>query len=148
MTDATQSFSPSDSGSDEDQLTKETIDPRVRDPRLRIIVDSLLEKKGLDIVIMGLQAVTDVADYFVLCTGSSDLHVKSLAEGVVDKLKESGNRPWHVEGMEQRRWILVDIVDVVVHVFGNDARGHYALERLWGDAELFTVEDVEQVATS
>ncbi len=136
MTDTSHSFS------------QETNDPRVRDPRLRVIVDSLLEKKGLDIVIMGLEAVTDVADYYVLCTGSSDLHVKSLAEEVVDKLKESGHRPWHVEGMEQSRWVLVDIVDVVVHVFRNDAREHYALERLWGDAELFAIEDGEQVAAS
>ena len=141
MTEATESLSPSDGDS-------ETDDPRVRDPRLRITVDALLEKKGLDIVIMGLAAVTDVADYFVVCTGSSDLHVRSLAEEVVDQLKESGHRPWHVEGMEQKRWILVDIVDVVVHVFRNDAREHYALERLWGDAELFTVKDDAQVAAS
>jgi ribosome-associated protein len=140
MTEPTESFPSSDGDSQKD-------DPRVRDPRLRVIVDALREKKGLDIVIMGLEAVTDVADYFVLCTGSSDLHVRSLAQEVVDQLKESGHRPWHVEGMEQKRWILVDVVDVVVHVFRNDAREHYALERLWGDAELFTVED-EQVAAS
>ena len=138
MTDTTHPVSPSEDAAS---------DPRSRDPRLRVIVDSLLGKKGLDLVIMGLGEVTDVADYFVLCTGSSDLHVKSLAEDVVDKLKESGHRPWHVEGMEQRRWVLVDIVDVVVHIFRDDAREHYALERLWGDAKLFAIKDDPQVAT-
>ena len=133
MTDTTKPVSPS-----EDVAS---------DPRLRVIVDSLLGKKGLDLVVMGLGEVTDVADYFVLCTGSSDLHVKSLAEDVVDKLKESGHRPWHVEGMEQRRWVLVDIVDVVIHIFRDDARAHYALERLWGDAKLFAIKDDPQVAT-
>ena len=112
-----------------------------RDPLIRDITDALLAKKALDIIVMDLRAVTDVADYFVLCTGSSDLHVRSLAEDVVERLKEAGHRPWHVEGMAQRRWVLVDVVEVVVYIFGRDAREHYALERLWGDAELFTVDD-------
>ena len=116
-------------------------DPRDLDPRLRVIVDTLLAKRGLDIVVMDLHPVTDVADYFVLCTGTSDLHVRSLAEDVVDRLKDSGHRPWHVEGMAHRRWVLVDAVDIVIHVFRSDAREHYALERLWGDAELYAVED-------
>ena len=133
MTDTTKPLSPSENAAS--------------DPRLRVIVDSLLGKKGLDLVIMELGEVTDVADYFVLCTGASDLHVKSLAEDVVEKLKESGHRPWHVEGMEQRRWVLVDIVDVVVHIFRDDAREHYARERLWGDAKLFAIKDDPQVAT-
>jgi ribosome-associated protein len=117
------------------------------DPRLRIIADALLGKKGLGIVVMGLRAVTDVADFFVLCTGASDQHVRSLAQEVVDRLRESGDRPWHVEGMQQGRWVLVDSVDIVVHVFSIDAREHYALERLWGDAELLAIVDDDELAT-
>ena len=128
-------------------LRKEPADPRPLDPRLGIIVDALLEKKGLYIVVMTLGTVTDVADYFVLCTGSSDMQVQSLAQEVVDRLKKAGHRPWHVEGMQSRRWILVDLVDIVVHIFRNDAREHYALERLWGDAEMFTVADDGEPAT-
>ena len=117
------------------------------DPRLRVIADALVGKKGLDIVVMGLRSVTDIADFFVLCTGASDLHVRSLAQEVVDRLRESGDRPWHVEGMQQGRWVLVDNVDIVVHVFNGDAREHYALERLWGDAELFAIVDDVELAT-
>lgn len=82
-----------------------------------------------------------MADFFVLCSGTSEPHVRSLAEEVIEKLRTAGERPWHVEGRESLRWVLVDLVDVVVHVFRQDARDFYALERLWGDATLTRYED-------
>jgi ribosome-associated protein len=110
-------------------------------PQVAAIVEVLQEKKGLDILLMDLKEINDSADFFVLCTGTSDMHVRSLAEAVRDKLREQGERAWHVEGLENRRWVLLDFVDIVVHVFRQDAREFYALERLWGDAECVRFED-------
>ena len=102
--------------------------------RVRRIVELLQEKKGLDIVQLDLRAVTDTTDFFVLCSGNSDLHVKALAEELCDQLGPAGEGPWHVEGFETRRWVLLDFVDIVVHIFRQEVREFYALERLWGDA--------------
>ena len=84
---------------------------------------------GLD-----LTTLDGVADYFLICSGSSEPQVRAIAEAVEDKLREAGARAWHVEGREGRRWVLLDFVDVVVHVFHEKTREYYLLERLWGDA--------------
>ncbi len=120
----------------------------VADERLRSLVEALQVKKGLDILLMDLHELSDVADYFLLATGTSDLHVKSLAQEVLDRLKESDERPWHVEGVEHRRWVLIDLVDVVIHLFRPEAREFYALERLWGDAQCTSFEDSWEPAPS
>ena len=116
-------------------------DPLRRDPRLRTIATALHARKASDVLLMDLRSVSDVADYFILCTATSDPHIKSLVTDLVDELKDSGHRPWHVEGLEQRRWVLVDLVDIVIHVFRPDAREYYALERLWGDAECTELQE-------
>ncbi|MBI2505551.1 MAG: ribosome silencing factor [Candidatus Latescibacteria bacterium] len=102
--------------------------------RVRRIAELLQDKKALDIALLDLRAVTDTADFFVLCSGTSDLHVKALAEDLCDQLEAAGQGPWHVEGFETRRWVLLDFVDIVVHIFRQEVREFYALERLWGDA--------------
>jgi ribosome-associated protein len=102
--------------------------------RVQRIAGLLQDKKALDVVLLDLRAVTDTADFFVLCSGTSDLHVKALAEELCDKLEAAGEGPWHVEGYETRRWVLLDFVDIVVHIFRQEVREFYALERLWGDA--------------
>lgn len=111
------------------------------DPRLRLIVDALTDKKALDIVVMDLREVSDASDYFVVCTGTSEPHVRALANDLVGVLREAKQRPWHVEGTETLRWVLVDLVDIVVHIFRQEARDFYALERLWGDAETLHLDD-------
>lgn len=111
------------------------------DPRLGRIVDVLQDKKGLDITLMDLRDLSDAADFFVLCTGNSDQQVRTLAQEVRDQLKLEGHPPWHVEGLDTRRWVLIDYADLVVHVFRREAREFYALERLWGDAEIQRVEE-------
>ena len=111
------------------------------DPRLGRIVDVLQDKKALDITLMDLRDLSDAADFFVLCTGNSDQQVRTLAQEVRDKLKAEGHPPWHVEGLDTRRWVLIDYADLVVHVFRREAREFYALERLWGDAEIQRVEE-------
>ena len=83
---------------------------------------------------LDLRAVAGVADYFLICSGASEVQVKAIAEGVEEKLHELGAAPWHVEGLLGRRWVLLDYVEIVVHVFHETTREYYLLERLWGDA--------------
>ena len=105
-------------------------------------VDAILDKKGLDVVVMDMAGVSGVADMFVIATGESDLQIKAIADAVVDQVREKhAERPWHKEGYEHRQWILLDYVDLVVHVFHPERREFYGLERLWGDAPR------EEVAT-
>ena len=93
------------------------------------------EKKAEDVQILDLRDVSAVCDFFVLITGTSEAHVWSLAEWVRTRLLDvHGVGPWHVEGAAGRRWILLDYVHWVVHVFHRETREYYQLERLWGDA--------------
>lgn len=115
------------------------------DPRLKRIVEVLQDKQASDILLMDLRPLSDAADFFVLCSGNSDQHLKTLAEEVRQRLKEAGHSVWHLEGMDTRRWILLDYVDIVVHLFRRDAREFYALERLWGDADTQAIEDTWDV---
>jgi ribosome-associated protein len=101
---------------------------------LRVAAAAAASKKATDLVGLDLSALEGVADYFLICSGASEPQVKAIAEEVEDKLRERGARPWHVEGREYRRWVLLDFVDVVVHVFHERTRDYYLLERLWGDA--------------
>jgi len=92
-------------------------------------------KKAEDVVVLDMSAVTDMTDYFVICTGTVDVHVKAIADGIVEGMKKEEERAWHLEGTERLQWVLIDFVDVVVHVFQPETRDFYALERLWGDAK-------------
>lgn len=100
-----------------------------------------LSKKAEDIVILDLRNLTTITDFFVICTGSSDVHVKAVADTVIDGSKKIGERPWHKEGITHRSWILLDYVDVVVHIFLKETRQFYGLEKLWADAPLTAVKD-------
>ncbi len=111
------------------------------DEKIKRTVEILQDKKGLDITLLDLRKLTDTSDYFLLSTGTSEQHVRSLAGEVRDKLAEIGEKPWHVEGADSGRWILLDYVHFVVHIFRQEARDFYALERLWGDAERTEFED-------
>ncbi len=101
---------------------------------LRVAAEAAASKKATDMVGLDLTSLDGVADYFLICSGSSEPQVRAIAEEVEDKLRERGARAWHVEGREGRRWVLLDFVDVVVHVFHEKTREYYLLERLWGDA--------------
>jgi len=95
-----------------------------------------LSKKAQDVVILDLRGLSAVTDFFVICSGLSDTHVRAIADAVEEGLKREGSRKWHVEGYSHRRWVLLDYVDVVVHVFHHKTREFYLLERLWGDAKV------------
>ena len=99
-----------------------------------------LGKNGFDIKILDLRTCSDVADYFVICSGSVDVHVKALADTIVDNLKERGVTVWHKEGTKALQWVLLDYVSVVVHIFQPETRKKFALEKLWGDAPADVIE--------
>ena len=100
------------------------------------------EKQALDIVILDLRKVTDFADYFIICSGAVDVHAKAIYQHVENELLKIGWKPRHVEGLDTQKWILADYIDIIVHVFQPDARGYYAVERLWGDAPRVIVKGV------
>lgn len=100
-------------------------------PLARIAVGALEDLKGHDITVLDVQPLTTVTDTMIVCTGSSNRHVKSLAQNVVESAKESGTRALGVEGSEQGEWVLVDLGGVVVHVMQAQARAFYQLEKLW-----------------
>ena len=93
-----------------------------------------LTKQACEVVLLDLSKISSVCDYFVICHGESDVQVKAIVDAVDVGLKEMGARPWHIEGREARSWVLIDYVDVVVHVFATEVREFYRLEDLWADA--------------
>jgi ribosome-associated protein len=92
------------------------------------------KKKGIDIIILDLRELTSIADYFVICSGASTTQVEAISDEVGRRLAEEHLRPSHIEGESESTWILLDYGDVVVHVFEEQTRAYYALDRLWGDA--------------
>jgi ribosome-associated protein len=100
-----------------------------------------LERKAQNVVALDLRGISTATDYFVIGSGSSDIHVRAIADHVIEELKKENVRPGHVEGLESGRWVLVDYIDFVVHVFHPSAREFYQLETLWGDAPRYELED-------
>jgi ribosome-associated protein len=99
----------------------------------------LVDNKANDVLLLDLRPVTDMTDFFIVASGTSDTHVRATAGHVVETLKKEGVKVHSVEGMEQGRWVLLDYVDFVVHVFHPSLRSYYQLERLWGDAPAVAV---------
>ncbi len=108
----------------------------------RHAVEGLLNKKGLDIRVIDVRGVSGVSDYFVIATGESELQVRAMVDAVREEIQdETDERPWHVEGTDHHLWVVLDYVDLVVHVFQTERRAFYGLERLWGDAPSETVPE-------
>jgi ribosome-associated protein len=95
-------------------------------------------KKGLDIMIFDLRMISPITDYFVICSGLSDIHNRNIASALIEYEK-----PFHIEGFEAGNWVLLDFVDVIVHIFSAETREFYGLERLWGDAPCIVYTYVE-----
>lgn len=94
-----------------------------------------VDRTGQNVVLLDLRELTSATDWFVLASGESDVQVRAIAERIEERLREEhGVKPWHVEGLKHGRWVLLDYVDFVVHVFHRDVRVYYQLERLWADA--------------
>lgn len=106
---------------------------------LRVALDAIEDLKAQHLVVLDLRGINDATDYFVIASGTSDAHVRGIAESVMEKMGRRGFRTHHVEGVVGGRWILLDFVDFVVHLFHPETRAFYQLERLWNDApELLT----------
>jgi ribosome-associated protein len=100
-----------------------------------------LERKAEDVLILDLRGISSATDYFVVATGRSDIQVKAVADHIIEESKKEGQRPDHVEGIRTGRWVLMDFIDFVVHVFHPEAREFYQLETLWGDAPSLEAVD-------
>lgn len=105
-------------------------------------IQAIFEKKGKDVTIMDINEVSGMADYFILCNGDSPRQIKAIADGIREDVREAtGENAWRSEGYEAQEWILLDYVDVVIHVFNPEKRVFYSLERLWSDAPREEVPD-------
>ncbi len=109
---------------------------------LRLALQACSDRKAVDGVVLELRAISDATDQFVIVSGTSDTHVRAIAEHVLETLRAEGVRAHHVEGLTAGRWVLLDFVDFVVHVFHPALREFYQLERLWGDAPRRPLEEV------
>jgi ribosome-associated protein len=109
----------------------------------KLVVKGMQEKKALNIVVMDLRKVRNaVADFFVICSGSSEKQLDAIADSIDEEVtKGLKEQPWHTEGKNNKEWMLLDYTNVVAHIFRKDVRNFYALEKLWGDAEIKEIED-------
>ena len=106
---------------------------------LEIVIESCEERKAENCVVLNMEQLTPIADYFIICHGNSERQVQAIARSIKEDVEKNGYKVTRMEGYEQARWILIDIDDIICHVFHKDERSYYNLERLWGDAEEIIV---------
>ncbi len=111
----------------------------------KLAVKALCGKKGINVKLIKIDDISSIADYFVIATGTSNTHVKALADEVEFRLDNAGVSVSHIEGYRSDSWILLDYVDVIVHVFSDEGREYYDLERLWQDGEEVDISDIENL---
>ena len=120
---------------------------RITPKRLAYLAGKLaLDKKATDVKILDLRKLSPICDFFVICSASVEIHAKAIADSIIENLEKKGIRAWHHEGYQASRWILLDYVDVVVHIFLNEVRDFYELEKLWGDAETEELSEVKETS--
>lgn len=100
------------------------------------ILEILDDQKAIDVALLNVKELTDVTDWFVICTGRSNRHTKAIADKLIERMKELGEVPLSVEGKETGYWILLDFIDVVIHVMQAEARDFYEIEKLWTQSEI------------
>jgi len=109
--------------------------------RVRTAVSAAVDKKAFDLDVLAVAELTSIADYFVLCSANNERQTQAIADSVLEKVrKDEGVKPLLVEGATPGRWILVDFGDFIFHIFTEECRRYYGLERLWGDAPNVTAE--------
>ncbi len=114
-------------------MTSETL-PAQDLSTVRVAVAAALDRKALELRVLDLDAISDFTEFFLICSGTSDRQVQAIADAIVESLREVGHRPLAVEGYKHGTWILLDYGSFVAHVFDQETRSFYALERLWADA--------------
>jgi ribosome-associated protein len=124
-----------------DRMQDVAVPPELALPaELARAVEYAADRKARDVLLLDLRDVSSATDYFLIASGTSDLHVRAISQHILEELKKQGIRPSHVEGLRGGRWVLLDYIDFVVHVFHPAAREFYQLERLWGDAPTHALE--------
>lgn len=117
----------------------------MNDPSSRQLAEQIarlaLSKKAQDVLVMDMRHISGFADFFVICHGESDVQVKAISRAITGGLKQEGIRLWHQEGYRNLQWVLLDYVDVVVHIFRKESRDFYCLEKLWGDAGIEEIKE-------
>jgi ribosome-associated protein len=106
-----------------------------------LCANAALEKKARDVIVLNVRQISAFADYFIICSGTSDRQVRAVAAAIQENLKKEGITPLGVEGEPAGRWILLDYDDVIIHVFLESVRTFYDLERLWSEAPQMTIPD-------
>jgi ribosome-associated protein len=120
---------------------------KITPKRLAYLAGKLaLDKKATDVKILDLRKLSPICDFFVICSASVEVHAKAIADSIIENLEKKGIRAWHHEGYQASRWILLDYVDVVVHIFLNEVRDFYELEKLWGDAKTEELSEVKETS--
>jgi ribosome-associated protein len=115
-----------------------------RTTKASLISEAALDLKAQRLVGLDVREVSSFADIFILATGTSDRHLRSIADSIHETLNKVGERPLGIEGYEEGGWVLIDCDDIIVHLFLHELRDHYDLERLWSDAPLLELESAEQ----
>lgn len=105
------------------------------EPLAKLCRTIALDKKAEDAIILDVRGISSVADYFLICSGNSEPHLKAIADEITRRLRDEGVRPTHRDGFPPSRWIVMDYSDVLIHIFHPELRQRYALEQLWGDAK-------------
>lgn len=110
--------------------------------KVELIVEAALERKADDVVGLDVRKISSFADTFIIATGTSDRHVRSVTDSIGAALKAHGDPPMGTEGYDEGRWVLIDCGDAIVHIFQQEIRDHYDLERLWSDAPALELKTV------
>ena len=137
MSDSTikeQSLSPTTSGNLAGKPTAKELEPAELDERIWMALAAVTEKKAIDPVVLDLREIASFTDYFIIVSGTNERQVQAISDEVVDTLKKAGEPVLRVEGYKTAEWILLDCGDFVVHIFGDNARKFYDLERLWRES--------------
>lgn len=103
-------------------------------------IELAVDRKARDILLLDLRGISDATDFFLIMSGTSDVHVRAVSEHILEELKKEGARAGHAEGQRGGHWVLLDYIDFVVHIFYPAAREFYQLERLWGDAPTYPID--------
>ena len=106
------------------------------------ISELMLDKKAVDIIMIDVRKITTLTDFFVVCTSESEPQTRAITDHINQKMKEEGVKSWHIEGYEHLDWVLIDFVNIVVHIFSKKTREYYEFERLWADGKITHVKDV------
>lgn len=112
---------------------------------VEVITEALLSRKGKDITVLDVSELTTLTEFFVICHGTSDVQIKALADVVEDDVREKlDERAWKKEGLQGRSWIILDFVNIVVHVMSKEKRDFYGIERMWNDAKVTRIKDADE----